>query len=422
MKNVVIKNTLYLTIGSFVSKGLMFALLVFLARSLNPEEYGYYVTAIQLVSIVAVVSNMGFDMTIIRESAKLDSKEREELQYSIFPFRLFFAIVGLVIVLIIPNFIDYDEKIKLYILYLSPLILLGGMVTSGITAHLLTSLRITEKMQEVSMFEIIRILSLVSIFMLFIYVFRVNVSVEIFISSILLSLILAQFYLHHRVKKYYHSLFVFKFDFALFNRLKNSFFLFGLISILSVIIRRVDMQMISTLKNSYEVGLYSASWQVVNIGMVVMISFAMSLFPNSVRKMSQESYRNKLFRNLTIVSITISILFFILSPLLKDITLFIYGEAYVESAKILSILIFFLPIRLFGLWGTQVLEINNRLWIIIAILFVPFLVNIILNYMWIPQYGAYGASIASIISISITAILTNYTAYIFLKREADDEK
>ena len=97
-----------------------------------------------------------------------------------------------------------------------------------------------------------------------------------------------------------------------------------------------------------------------------------------------------------------AIALFVAAPILIPI---VYGEAFLPSARVLQILI---PgVVTFTIFKVLNMDLagKGRPEISLAVFSPAVLVNITLNLMWIPKYGANGAALASTISYSLSAIL-----------------
>ena len=76
----------------------------------------------------------------------------------------------------------------------------------------------------------------------------------------------------------------------------------------------------------------------------------------------------------------------------------LYGTAYGNSALLLNLLVWYLPMRLFAVWGSQILESGAWYKKRVLIYITPLAINIVLNYIYLPLYGAQAAAVIALIS------------------------
>ncbi|MBO1224082.1 MAG: flippase [Candidatus Scalindua sediminis] len=403
--NRILKNTTFLAIGSIVSKGIGFFIFIYIARILGPASYGNYWTIIGFISLFAIITTFGLDMAVLREGAKnLDNID--EYQNKLFPIRLYLSFSAIVLTCGIVFFLPYSFELKALIIIASPILIIGGTIQAGLSEHFNTTYRIVERMHHIALFQIIRMIIFVGIVLVFISYEKLNVL------SVIIALLLSSFitlilrFLHS--KKYVHYKFNLKIDWEFCKPLLYVSFWFGLATLLATIISKIDIQMLYWLSSSKEVGYYSAAWQVVICGEMFISGLSLSLFPTSSRSILKPGYSRKLFILVSIITTLSCIIAAITVFTSESIIVSLFGERFLSSAALLSILIWFIPIRLLMIWGSQSLECMNALKIRLVGFVVPLILNISLNFYLIPKYDAIGAAIASIIAYLFMLIILTY--------------
>jgi PST family polysaccharide transporter len=188
--------------------------------------------------------------------------------------------------------------------------------------------------------------------------------------------------------------------------------LFGL---LGYVFFTTDKIILAHLRSIEEVGYYSLASRILNVLFVVPSLFNTALYPYLARKVSE---KHTLLRSLFSMIVTGSMiaglisagLIFLFSPIL--IPLF-FGAEYLMSISILQsfawIAIFVFP----TIFLDYFLISNNKQWLDFSITILPAILNVVLNFIFIPQFGAFGAVYASTISQFINFALT-LTASIFV--------
>lgn len=409
----VLKNTSFLAIGTLITKAMMMIIFIYIARVIGPVKYGTYFVAIEFITLFSVVSKFGMDMTVIREGAKQIDK-LDSFQERIFPMRLYLSLIAFLLSIASIAILKYDSITTKMIFILSPVLVLGGAVNGGISEHFNSLFKLSENMKYVAVGKIFRVLIFVILVLYFLLSKTLNIyyiALSAVISSILyLGL---QTKLVKNIVKFKVNL---NLDYEYLKPLIPTILLFGTSSIMYIITMKIDIQMLNAMSTKLEVGLYSASWQLVTGGLTFITSFSMSLYPNSARKIFQAAYRKKLalfILVLTLISVVIAIIVSGYSSLI--ISLF-FGERYVGSDRILSFLIWYLPLRLSVIWGSHVLECGNWLYSRLVLFSIPMFLNIGLNYFFIPKYNALGAVWATLISNFMFFILLTTLAKYKLKK------
>lgn len=399
----IIKNAAYLAIGSIVGKMAMFVAFIIIARCLGPNEFGVYTTAFNHVFIMGMFAKLGFDMTVIREGAK-DISKAELIQNKIFPLRLWVSVFVWLITILSAFLLSYDNETFKLVIIMSPLVLLGGAITSGMLEHYTTYFKIIEKMQYVTYVLVFRTLLFTgSIFALLLFDHLNLISVSILV---VLSSLFALIFQVLQAKKFYCQKFILIVDFKFLKIFIKPILMFGIVSILYEVSLRLNILMLNKLGSAEMSGYYSAAWNLVSIGTLFISSFSTSLFPNSARSIFKYSFRSKMFNGLFVGSIIFSFGCIIAIFLSNYVITIIYGDEFATSAFIFNIIIWFLPLRLFSLWGHQILESGNYLSIRVWVFIIPTVVNIILNYLYIPIYGVIGSAYVSLFSNMILLLLS----------------
>jgi len=147
-----------------------------------------------------------------------------------------------------------------------------------------------------------------------------------------------------------------------------------------------------------ELGIYAATMKLVLIFNIIQNSFVNFWTPVSLEKYESDDGAEEFFKNMfNIVSVTL-IMFGVVVIMFADLSSILLGKVYEETANVLPFLIF-IPI-LYTVSETTVIGINflkKTGWhVVIAI--ISSIVNISLNILLIPSYGAKGAALATAIS------------------------
>lgn len=187
---------------------------------------------------------------------------------------------------------------------------------------------------------------------------------------------------------------------------------FGFKSYLSCLITylvlRVDVLMLDTFLNKEETGLYSLAVNLADIVNMLSVAVAMLLFPK-LSGMSEEEERRKFIWNTLKYMSGMMFVLIIGATILSEIgVLWVYGEAYHGSVPVFRILmpgIFFwaLSSMLFNYFSSE-----NRIGVNISSSLLGLVVNLILNWILIPEKGIQGAALASTVAYILIFLLLMY--------------
>jgi len=170
----------------------------------------------------------------------------------------------------------------------------------------------------------------------------------------------------------------------------------------------IDQVMIEEMLNSYEVGQYSAAVRISSIWYFIPLTIGWSVQTAIVnaKKQSEKLYFERLQLLCTITAIMAYLLILPISYFSNDIINLLFGESYQEAGNVLAIHIFaslFVFINVArGAWILNESYFKFALYSNIG----AGLLNILLNYIWLPKYGIYGAAWATLISYSFTYLFS----------------
>lgn len=164
----------------------------------------------------------------------------------------------------------------------------------------------------------------------------------------------------------------------------------------------VDNSMIGFMKDDYNVGLYSAATKINRIVLSLVTAGTTILSPRLVYYLNNrgiEEFKTLAFKGfdtLLLIAIPCAIGLNIVS---ENLTLLLSGKSFYEAVPVMKIMNPIIIITgLSGYIGSQIfLPLNKEKWTLISVI-IGVAVNISLNAVLIPLYGAKGAAIGSLCS------------------------
>jgi O-antigen/teichoic acid export membrane protein len=167
--------------------------------------------------------------------------------------------------------------------------------------------------------------------------------------------------------------------------------------IFSILYFRLDIVMLQLMTGEKIVGFYSAAYKLFEVAVVLPHSFMLVLFPTFVEEYNsdQSQFKSRFKKALVLYSFIGGGIALVLWSFSHEIIRTIYGEKFLLSANILevlswAILLFFINFLLSNLLIASGREKINA-WNLVG----ATILNISLNLIWIPHYGAIGAAWAT---------------------------
>jgi O-antigen/teichoic acid export membrane protein len=400
----IISEGRYVLLLNLTDKLFSFIILVLLARNFKTDIYGEIVTLITLSTVFATIFDFGLPLFLQREiSLKASERSRTFSNVFIVSVALF---IGYILFSLAYFKIFYSEiSIALFIIiavmmYISSLVTICYKALSGINDF---------KNQFIS-FSLPRILILILFTAGLYYLsFTIEQLMLVMLTGFAVNLILALLYLKKSEISFSFRYFSLKHVKAV---LKISVPL-GLAVIFNMLYDKVDVLLISKLKDFTEVAFYNAGYGIYKTG---ALTFSFLLVPGFTKISSMGRNKNDIndfFRKyfITIICICIItslILFFLADPVIS----LIYTGKFTGSAAVLKILCFALiPLGLNNLTGV-IINGMGYFKIVMYITLCALILNIALNAFLIPKYGITAAGIVTVIT-ECFIFLTEY--YYFRK-------
>ena len=387
---------------SWMFGGQMFSLLVsffigaWIARYLGPENYGILSYSVAFVGMFGFIAALGVDGILNRELIKTPER-RDELMGTTFRLKLIGGAIAFCLAVISVLIFQKDSLIRILVsLFAFSFILQSiNIIGSYFNAEVKSKNNVKASVFAMiisSVLKIIIIISgkgviwLVTVFML-----------DFFWQGIGL----ARSYLNYGLK-----INKWKFNKVLSKEiLKNSWPLM-LASAAGFITLKIDQVIIGSLLGNHEVGIYAAAVKLVEIWYFVPGIICTALFPAIInaKKTNIKIYQSRL-KNFYLLMFIIPILMAIpVSLLSKPIIHIIFGSGYIESVGILRIYIWS-SVGLFLGWAVgQYLMSEDLVKTIFWLNFLSMIINIVLNFIFIPKFGIIGSAWATTISYAITPI------------------
>ena len=385
----------------FAEKIIRILVMVFIsawvARYLGPEKLGLLSYSHSFVSLFAIISSLGVDTILVRELVKNEG-DRDVLMGSAFVIKLIGFALMLFTILISVKFTSNSIDVKMLVLLMSSAVVFQSFNVIDYYFQSKVVSRYAVYANTVGLFTTsllkVGIIILKAPLIYFVYV--------IIVDGIVISLGYIYFYYKAglSMKSWRFEKVVAK------NLLKHSWPLIFAGLALSTQ-SYIDQIMISEMIGFIEVGYYSIAFKFMALFGFLPIIIQNSLFPAIVhsKNKSQLIYEDRMlnyYRLMMIMFLFISVPIYLFGEFIVNL---LYGVQYHQAGILFSIFGFRLLFAFFGVGRSSYLLNENRQQHRLYTLLLASIINIILNYIFIPEYGVYGAYATSIISFTFNIFI-----------------
>ncbi len=171
---------------------------------------------------------------------------------------------------------------------------------------------------------------------------------------------------------------------------------------------RVDIVMLDQLSTPFNIGIYSKGVSIVDFLWEIPMLLSTIVFARSANAKDGLEFSKKVAQLLRLSIIVIGLGSVLLTLFAKYIILIMYGDAFINSTRVMQLLMpGVLLLTIFKVLN-QDLAGKGKPWVSMKAMLPALLINIVLNFILIPKYGANGSSIASTISYSFATLLFLY--------------
>ncbi len=406
VKQTILKNTFWLLLAEGIHRGLMFFLTILIARYLGSEGFGRFSFIFAFVSLFAIISDAGLSTLTTREIAKNKKLVRKFIS-NIAILKVLLGSVTFGLVILIGHFIGETVESR-WLVYLFGIYI----VINSFNEFFIGVFRAFEMMQYETISKIIQGLALLtlgaSVIILNYSVYWIVIS---YIIASLITLVITLILVNKKITTFWA-----KIDLGFWKNLLRMSWPFAGAGLLSLINFNFDQVLLGVYNYMIELGNYVASYKIINLLILIISFFLISLFP----VFSRIRNKNKLIDIIKKVYWLLIpfgvIVVFLVTLFSRQITMLIFGSGYSLSPVFLRILVWSFFLILLRLPAATVLSARGFQNKVFLILIFSAISNITLNVIFIPLYGAFVAPITTIVSESMNLMLTNFTMLKHFKR------
>lgn len=396
-------NSSFFLLALVLQKVLSFVYFTILARSLGVELTGRYFFAISFATMFSVLMDLGLSPVLTREVAR-DTQDTKLFFRQVFSLKLFFTLFSIFILLLLNFFLFNNDPVQ-PLVYLSTLIVAIDSFTLLFYAFIRGQQSIKFEAIGTIIFQLI-----VMFFGLVALAMKQNLFVIIgvlFLAS-LFNFIFSGLILSLKFKAKLNFLWrkdlVYKILFLTWP--------FAMSAIFAKVYAYVDTFLLKVFLGDLEVGFYSVAykitfaWQFIPLGIVAALYPAFShLYKNNPSELAK--IFNKSFLYLGLIALPILSGIMVLAP---EIILQVYRPDFFGAILPLQILIASMGFLFINFVLSNLLNAANRQTTNTRNLGLTMLFNVVVNLIFIPLFGVWGAALTSSLSTLILFALNFYAS------------
>jgi O-antigen/teichoic acid export membrane protein len=385
------KNTLHLTLASIGQKIIAFAYFLFLARIMMPELTGQYFLAVSITTIYSVIADFGITPVVIREIAKDTSMAKSLISHAL-GLKIPLITLATIGAMLTGVFLGYSPEIQYLIVLASIVLLLDSIhllfygVLRGFQSLKFESLGVFLGQLTTATFGGL-VLILNPTLPLLVLALMTGSLVNVGVSSYKIIRMLGASALKPTWSKEER------------NWILKTAFPFALAAIFVKVYSYIDTIFISKFLDDTAIGIYAIAYKFTYAFQFLPLAFTAALYPGMSELVGKDDQKlNRiLMRSMWYMAILSAPIVLGLYAIADEITL-LAGNGYAQSAIILQTLVFvLLPIFLDFPVGS-LLNASGRQVTKTSIMGATMAINVILNAIFIPQFGVMGAAYTAIIS------------------------
>ena len=395
------KNTITYGIGHTLTRFIPFLLLPIYTNFLIPDEYGAALYLQSYFSFLMVIYLFGFDVSLIRFYVLAENQEDKQKIFSsgFISILTIGSILSIVLIFCSPFLADVlNDQNSSYFDSGIIIICVFTLFFDSINGFSLLVLRAEEKAYKFLLIRIIGSLLNFTLNIIYIVILKSGI-IGIFISNLIASGL--SFFMVLPIIK---SNFKFKFSKIIFSDLTR----FGVPYIFSglaiLVMDLIDRIILKQYKGLDDVGIYGAAYKLAMIMAIIVGGFRFAWHPFFLSVSKQDNAKNvfsKILTLYTFVTFFVLVLVSTIVPTIVRIKIpggFIFGAKYWAGIKIIPVIM--LSYLCYGVYVNFIIGIylSKKSIYIPFVVGISAVVNILLNFLLIPLYGIWGAAVTTLIS------------------------
>ena len=199
--------------------------------------------------------------------------------------------------------------------------------------------------------------------------------------------------------------FSFNYNWTIIKRMLSLGLIYALALLIVNLNYKIDIILLDNLSTAFETGIYSKGVSITEYLWQIPMLLSTVVFARSAVSKDDKAFSVKVAQLLRLSFLAIGLAALVLFLVSKFIIVLMYGESFIRSVAVLNTL---LPgVLLLTIFKVINMDLSGKgkPWVSLKAMIPALLINVVLNIVFIPKYGATGAALASTISYSFAAVL-----------------
>lgn len=396
LKNKEVKNAGWLIGGKVVQMALSFFIGIFTARYLGPGNYGLINYAAAYVSFFTSFCTLGINSVIIKDFVDHPEEKGEAIGSSLV-LRLASSILSAIAIVGIVFIVDKGEVLTIVVTALCSLALPFQIFD---TINYYFQAEYKSKITSIATLIAYVITSIYKVVLLILGKDVRWFAVANAVDYVFIAVILLLVYFKSKGPRL-------KFSVAKSKSLLSRSYHYILSGLMVAIYGYTDKFMLKQMLNETVVGYYSVATAICSIWVFVLNAIIDSVYPtvlnlNGKDELAFEKKNRQLYAIVFYVSVFVSLCFTILGDLVIKI---LYGEVYMPASTPLKIVTWYTAFSYLGVARNAWIVSKNKQKYLKYLYVGAAVINIVLNFAFIPIWGASGAAVASLMTQVFTSLI-----------------
>ena len=403
MYKKVIYNTAAQIAGKAITASSSLLITILIGKSLGPAGYGEFTKIFVFVGYFYTFADFGLNAIFVRDSTKTDEAKTFKV---LIATRVIFSLVLATIAIFISLTLPYNKELGIGF---SPIAKTGILIASAtiITQALFTTANaFFQKKLRYDLSTIAAIAGTLTILGLTFLNYLGTSSIYLFSASYVIGgiiFVLVAYFLIN--KKFKQSVFP-TFDAQESKTLLRTSLPIGMALIFNLVYFRIDVLILSLSRSTHEVGIYGLAYQFFEAALSIPIFFTNALFPvltkiytNNINEYQRQVKKWALLLLVTSLALTLALI------IVSNFITVIFDSRFSQAKNALIILSTGMPFFFISALLWHVLIINQKQKLLAPVYLLTAIINISLNFIFIPQYGYIAASVITVFSEAIVTLL-----------------
>lgn len=363
---------------------------IWVARYLGPEQFGLFSYVLAFTAIFAGIAKLGLDGILVRELIN-HPQGRDVYLGTAFWLKVIGAFMVMAIMAAVVPFTSNDSTTNLYIF-----IIAAGLVFQSFeVVEFYFQSQVLAKV--VSICKVIQ-LAMSSAIKVYLVLTQADLFWFVCVTAFDTVSLAVSYFFAYKIRG--NVIFLRSFKWRVAKQLLKDSWPLILSSVVVMIYMRIDQIMIKEMLGDYDVGIYSAAVRLSEAFYFIPVLVCSSLFPAilNAKKVSDELYMIRMQRLYTLMIWLAVIIAVPISYMSDWLVIILYGLEYAESSTILAIHIWASIFVFLSVSSGRYLTSEGRTRKVFYRNFSGMMLNVVLNFILIPNYGIVGGAVATFLS------------------------